>query len=103
MRIPIVVSLPIPHFPDAKCRELYATWLRNSIDGYADVSLVAEIEGYPAGYVTGDVDHGTGRIGIIATAPEHRGRRRRHRHGEYPADSTGPNWRQDGNRRHPGR
>jgi dTDP-4-amino-4,6-dideoxy-D-galactose acyltransferase len=39
-------------FDAARCDELYATWIENSVRGYADHVLVAERDGALAGYLT---------------------------------------------------
>jgi dTDP-4-amino-4,6-dideoxy-D-galactose acyltransferase len=55
-----------PNFPDERCDELYDTWIRRSLEGWADAVLVAEADGRPAGYVSCHLDGGTGSIGLIA-------------------------------------
>jgi ribosomal protein S18 acetylase RimI-like enzyme len=62
-----------PRFPDATCRDFYAQWVTNSVNGYADAVLVARVDGTIVGYITGHFDSGTGRIGLIAVAQEQRG------------------------------
>lgn len=39
-------------FDAARCDELYATWIENSVGGYADHVLVAERDNAPVGYLT---------------------------------------------------
>ena len=39
-------------FDAARCDELYATWIENSVRGYADQVLVAERNNAPVGYLT---------------------------------------------------
>jgi len=62
-----------PHFPDAACRDFYAKWITNSVNGYADAVLVANVEGRVAGYVTGHFEKEIGRIGLIAVTKDHQG------------------------------
>lgn len=59
-----------PNFPRGRCDDLYAVWIERSSAGWADVVLVAEHEGEPAGYVSCHVDGagGAGSIGLIAVA-----------------------------------
>jgi dTDP-4-amino-4,6-dideoxy-D-galactose acyltransferase len=63
-----------PHFPDSRCDDFYAQWIANSCHGYADVVLVAAVDGAAVGYATGSFKAETGRIGLIAVAAEYRGR-----------------------------
>jgi dTDP-4-amino-4,6-dideoxy-D-galactose acyltransferase len=63
-----------PLFNRAKVDALYATWIENSYQGFAQAVLVASINDTPAGYITCHLDpESTGRIGLIAVAPEARG------------------------------
>jgi GNAT superfamily N-acetyltransferase len=64
------------NLPDARCDDLFAAWIVNSCcDGFADWVLVADIDGQPQGYVTGQTDAGgAGRIGLIAVSEAFRGR-----------------------------
>jgi GNAT superfamily N-acetyltransferase len=57
-----------PHFDRGRCDELYATWIEKSCRGEtADVVLVAEHAGEPAGYVSClRGESGLGLIGLIA-------------------------------------
>jgi len=60
-----------PRFPRDRCDELYDTWIRRSCEGWADVVLVADADGVPAGYVSvhNRADHGSiGLIGVDARA-----------------------------------
>ncbi len=42
-----------PHFPDVRCGEFYATWIRRSVlEDFAEQVLVVEHAGRAAGYVT---------------------------------------------------
>ncbi|WP_426574206.1 N-acetyltransferase family protein [Aquihabitans sp. McL0605] len=56
-----------PRFPTDRCDDLYAGWVESSIDGWADVVLVAERDGEVVGGVTGH--HGSGgepsRVGLL--------------------------------------
>lgn len=67
------------HFDPARCDEFYATWIENSVRGYADHVLVAERDDSPVGYVTlhvaarmpGGAGH-TARIGLFAVHERYR-------------------------------
>jgi len=43
-------------FPESLCQEYYATWIENSVKGYADMVLVAEAGGKYFGYITGKLE-----------------------------------------------
>lgn len=60
---------------DERCEDLYAAWLQNSLHGFADAVLVAE-DGMrrPCGYITVSAEGSQSSIGLVAVAPEHRGR-----------------------------
>jgi dTDP-4-amino-4,6-dideoxy-D-galactose acyltransferase len=63
-----------PHFDRGRCDELYATWIEKSCRGEAaDVVLVAEHEGEPAGYVSCLAGE-TGEIGLLAVDVAAQGR-----------------------------
>ena len=65
-------------FDAADASRLYVRWMRASIvEGFADIALVAEADGRPAGYVTGRTATGTSTldIGLLAVAEAARGRR----------------------------
>jgi len=63
-----------PHFDRARCDALYQTWIERSCQGYANRTLVAEIKGQPAGYVSCHLsDAGEGSIGLFAVAEHARG------------------------------
>jgi RimJ/RimL family protein N-acetyltransferase len=64
-----------PNFPDARCDDLYDTWIARSLEGWADGVLVVEADGSPAGYVSCHLDRqeGTGSIGLIAVDEAARG------------------------------
>jgi len=62
-------------FDRQRCDELYATWIEKSVHGYADLVIVAERDGTPAGYVTAHLPAAAdapARIGLIAVAAEWR-------------------------------
>ncbi len=60
-----------PNFPRPKVRELYETWVRRSLEGWADAVLVAEANQAPAGFVT---CHREGaRIGLLGVGARARG------------------------------
>jgi dTDP-4-amino-4,6-dideoxy-D-galactose acyltransferase len=46
-----------PHFSEEKWGEYYATWVKKSCEGGADLALVAEKQGQVVGYITGNIDH----------------------------------------------
>jgi GNAT superfamily N-acetyltransferase len=71
-----------PWLPVEKTGELYARWLELACDGeFADVVVVAEVDGRPVGFNTFKLDSrlteatgvGFGAHGIAAVAPEYRG------------------------------
>ena len=59
-------------FDPQRCDELYATWIEKSVRGYAELVIVAERDGVPAGYVTLHMTPADrpARIGLIAVAAE---------------------------------
>lgn len=61
-----------PHLDDDRCGDLYSEWTRALCAGGADVVLVVDRSGFPAGYVTVDLDEtGAGSsIGLIAVKDE---------------------------------
>lgn len=61
-----------PGFDDLRCGDLYETWLRRSLDGFADQTLVAVHDGKPVGYMTLHKRQ-TGQVGIIAIDETARG------------------------------
>jgi dTDP-4-amino-4,6-dideoxy-D-galactose acyltransferase len=66
-----------PHFDREAAAMLYVAWLRKSLAGeLADIVLVAEDAGAPAGYITGhiDPDRKTVAIGLFGVAEAARGR-----------------------------
>lgn len=62
-----------PNFPDDGCDALYDTWIRRSLEGWADCVLVGEVDGHAAGYVSCHLDGTTGSIGLIAVDETARG------------------------------
>jgi dTDP-4-amino-4,6-dideoxy-D-galactose acyltransferase len=64
-----------PGFDTSRCDELYAVWIEQSVKGYADFVLVAELDGQPAGFVTCHLKPGEiGDIGLIAVDAAWQGR-----------------------------
>jgi dTDP-4-amino-4,6-dideoxy-D-galactose acyltransferase len=61
-----------PRFDRDRCGELYVNWLESSYDT-VDRVIVAEEEGRVAGYLTCEVENGTGAIGLLAVAAQNRG------------------------------
>jgi dTDP-4-amino-4,6-dideoxy-D-galactose acyltransferase len=63
------------HFSRERCAELYATWIRKSCAGWADIVLVIVDAGEPRGYLSChlEVDRGEGRIGLVGVHPLARG------------------------------
>jgi ribosomal protein S18 acetylase RimI-like enzyme len=62
-----------PGFPDERCDDFYDTWIRRSLEGWAQGVLVVEHEGRAAGYVSCHLDDGNGSIGLIAVDEAVRG------------------------------
>jgi dTDP-4-amino-4,6-dideoxy-D-galactose acyltransferase len=64
-----------PGFSRDSCRRLYETWIRRSVEGWADCVLVAENrDSGVAGYITLHRRSGGARIGLIAVDGKTRGR-----------------------------
>jgi len=64
-----------PNFPRALCDSLYATWIGQSCNGYADAVLVTEMQGQPIGYISCHLNgQGMGQIGLVGLSAEVRGR-----------------------------
>jgi dTDP-4-amino-4,6-dideoxy-D-galactose acyltransferase len=59
-----------PHFPDAQCDELYATWMERSVHGWADCVFAIGPAGAPYGYMT---CHRDGRMGLSSVRADMRG------------------------------
>lgn len=62
------------HFSPERCDALYETWIERSVDGWADGTLVAEVDGTAAGYITCHRDPQEGRIGLVGVHPAYQGR-----------------------------
>jgi len=64
-----------PNFARSRCDDLYALWIEKSCHDYADIVLVAECDGKPVGYITGDANEDrVGQIGLFAVDAAARGR-----------------------------
>jgi dTDP-4-amino-4,6-dideoxy-D-galactose acyltransferase len=64
-----------PAVPREKARDLFALWLRRSVDRtIADVVFAAAIDGHPVGYLSAKVEDGAGRIGLVGVDESARGR-----------------------------
>lgn len=61
-------------FGPTNAARLYREWLRKSIGGWAQRTLVAESQGRPGGFVTCHLNPPLGSIGLIAVAKEERGK-----------------------------
>ncbi len=51
-------------FSKEKWQEFYSTWVKQSCTGSADFALVAEMNGQPVGYITGNIDKASPSQGI---------------------------------------
>jgi GNAT superfamily N-acetyltransferase len=62
-------------FPPEAGKALYQTWIRSSVEGYADCVTVAEAEGRIAGFITAHLPAGDAgaRIGLVGVASFYRG------------------------------
>jgi len=55
------------HFSRERCEALYETWIEKSVNGYAEVVLVAELQDKPAGYISCHLSSsGAAQIGLFA-------------------------------------
>jgi len=64
-----------PQFPRSRCDALYQTWIENSLNGYAEAVLVAELEGKTVGYLSCHLPSpAAGRIGLFAVGSNARRR-----------------------------
>jgi dTDP-4-amino-4,6-dideoxy-D-galactose acyltransferase len=64
-----------PGFEKLRCDDLYATWIEKSCNGYADIVLVAETNGQPAGWLACHLGPGeSGSIGLMAVDVAYQGR-----------------------------
>jgi ribosomal protein S18 acetylase RimI-like enzyme len=61
-----------PFFSTEQAREFHREWVRNLYAGLADRVLVCDLDGDIAGFVTGALRQGEGRIPLIATRVGHR-------------------------------
>lgn len=62
-----------PAYAPERVRELKRRWLRNSLNGRADLFVVADAAGEPTGYLTGLLESDRrGRIELVGTVPSHR-------------------------------
>jgi ribosomal protein S18 acetylase RimI-like enzyme len=68
-------------FDPGVCDAFYDTWLKNSLNGFADAVWVMEHSGAAAGFITchADRDAGRGSIGLVGVAESARGRGYGHR------------------------
>ena len=64
------------NFPRQLCDSLYETWIQASCEGYADVVLVAELDGAIAGYISCHLNEASrsGDIGLVGVSSQARGR-----------------------------
>jgi dTDP-4-amino-4,6-dideoxy-D-galactose acyltransferase len=62
------------HFATEQCDKLFEIWIENSYNGFANQTLVADINGIPAGYITCQVEEKEGKIGLLAVHPDHQGK-----------------------------
>lgn len=61
-------------FGPGSAARLYREWLRKSLGGWAQQTLVAESQGRPAGFVTCHITSAHGSIGLMAVAAHERGK-----------------------------
>lgn len=57
-----------------RASSLYRTWIARSVEGYADVVWVAELEARAVGYVSCHLEGEGGRIGLVGVGPAAQGR-----------------------------
>jgi RimJ/RimL family protein N-acetyltransferase len=61
-------------FPDEQCDSLYAKWISNAVNGYADVVMVARDKNQdPVGFVTCKDEGEVGEVGLLGVAPSAQG------------------------------
>jgi len=60
-------------FERAKCDLLYETWIENSVRGFAQAVLVADVEGKPAAYLTCQLRNQESQIGLFGVGANWRG------------------------------
>jgi len=54
---------------------LYETWIEKSCKGYADAVLVAELQGWPVGYISCHLlDQAEGQIGLFGVSADFQGK-----------------------------
>ncbi len=64
-----------PNFPEARCDDLYETWIEKSCNGYADMVFVADIGGEAEGYISCHLPApGEGQIGLVGIAARSQGK-----------------------------
>ncbi len=63
------------NFPTSLCDALYETWIEKSCKGYADAVLVAELQGWPVGYISCHLlDQAEGQIGLFGVSADFQGK-----------------------------
>jgi dTDP-4-amino-4,6-dideoxy-D-galactose acyltransferase len=63
------------NFPRERVTDLYRQWIVNSCRGFADMVLVAEHDGQPAGFITCTSEsEGGGRIGLVGVKSDLQGK-----------------------------
>lgn len=62
------------HFATELCDKLFEIWIENSYNGFANQTLVADVNGIPAGYITCHIEEAEGRIGLLAVHPDYQGK-----------------------------
>lgn len=62
-----------PRFDAERVRELYATWIRRSVGGWAQRVFTVRCGDEALGYVTAHLEEGVGRIGLVAMSASARG------------------------------
>ena len=60
-------------FSDTQASELYATWIRRSVGGWAPRVFTVRRQDQALGYVTAHLKEGVGSIGLVAMHPSARG------------------------------
>jgi dTDP-4-amino-4,6-dideoxy-D-galactose acyltransferase len=64
-----------PRFPRSRCDAFYETWIERSFSGWADIVLVAVLDGAAEGYITCHLaPSGDGSIGLVAVSRESQGK-----------------------------
>lgn len=62
------------NFPVELCDKFYETWIENSCNNFADAVIVADVDGFPAGYITCSLTNQTGQIGLLGIEPSFQGK-----------------------------